>query len=686
MSELLSADFPAQPIWLKDGGEDNEYVDFLPGIRLMSGRDYILRIACDTDYNVFIGEKLAGFGQYPGYPDELIYDEIPLSPEKNGDELRICVWHSGIDSFIHVRHKAYVAFCIFESGSCIYSSGVRTPSVLSSRYVQHGRRLITPQQGPGFDMDGTSATGRARYSGLADIGPVKIRKRPVAKLVFGSPVAGKIVRFGRFRFTADASDSAEAMGEAELDVTAEKSDGSYYLFDFGSETVGFPEIRFCVSESGTAHIGWGEHIRDGMCRVGVGGRRFVFSYSFTAGDNRIMPSFRRIGCRYLQLFIPGRPGSVSAVMHPTDYPVSEKNNTYTGIRAEIYRAAVRTLRCCMHEHYEDCPWREQALYSLDSRNQMLAGYTAFENGNIEMARASLDLISKGIRPDGLLSICYPGGRDRPIPFYTLAFFIQMNEYIRFSGDVSFLNGKIAILESLMSTVLKRQRKEGFYRGLVPGWPVGEARYWNFYEWSEGLDGSVSHPEPEVDGGSEVFDAPFNAALVIALECYSEMLRRSGRDREAEERTRQAKTVKEAVDRVFKGENGLYRNYAGAVYDRTAVAGGRNVSVLTQALCVLAGIKATEKMLSVIAGNGGCGSVPATLSMACFRYDALLKTDREKYARTILREIDRDCEYMLNHGATTFWETLNGESDFGGAGSLCHGWSAMAVHYYATLLN
>ena len=25
MSELLSADFPAQPIWLKDGGEELEY-------------------------------------------------------------------------------------------------------------------------------------------------------------------------------------------------------------------------------------------------------------------------------------------------------------------------------------------------------------------------------------------------------------------------------------------------------------------------------------------------------------------------------------------------------------------------------------------------------------------------------------------------------------------------------------
>ena len=42
--------------------------------------------------------------------------------------------------------------------------------------------------------------------------------------------------------------------------------------------------------------------------------------------------------------------------------------------------------------------------------------------------------------------------------------------------------------------------------------------------------------------------------------------------------------------------------------------------------------------------------------------------------------------MLEAGATTFWETEKGESDFDNAGSLCHGWSAMPVHYYHRLLK
>ena len=41
--------------------------------------------------------------------------------------------------------------------------------------------------------------------------------------------------------------------------------------------------------------------------------------------------------------------------------------------------------------------------------------------------------------------------------------------------------------------------------------------------------------------------------------------------------------------------------------------------------------------------------------------------------------------MLDAGATTFWETELGATDFDGAGSLCHGWSAVPLyiicHYF-----
>ena len=48
---------------------------------------------------------------------------------------------------------------------------------------------------------------------------------------------------------------------------------------------------------------------------------------------------------------------------------------------------------------------------------------------------------------------------------------------------------------------------------------------------------------------------------------------------------------------------------------------------------------------------------------------------------------RDWGHMLQHGATTFWETLKGAWDFDRAGSLCHGWSAIPLYlYFASALG
>jgi hypothetical protein len=97
---------------------------------------------------------------------------------------------------------------------------------------------------------------------------------------------------------------------------------------------------------------------------------------------------------------------------------------------------------------------------------------------------------------------------------------------------------------------------------------------------------------------------------------------------------------------------------------------------------------SQEMIKIMRANGSvephANVIPATLSMNAYRYDALLKADREQYGKFILEEIDETYLYMLRNGATTFWETIKGEADFAHAGSLCHGWSAMPIYYYEIL--
>ena len=74
----------------------------------------------------------------------------------------------------------------------------------------------------------------------------------------------------------------------------------------------------------------------------------------------------------------------------------------------------------------------------------------------------------------------------------------------------------------------------------------------------------------------------------------------------------------------------------------------------------------------------------SLSMKCFKYDALLLTNKEKWRGYVLNETRKDYQKMIDVGATSVWETIDGASAFDNAGSLCHGWSAIPVYYFNVL--
>ena len=70
----------------------------------------------------------------------------------------------------------------------------------------------------------------------------------------------------------------------------------------------------------------------------------------------------------------------------------------------------------------------------------------------------------------------------------------------------------------------------------------------------------------------------------------------------------------------------------------------------------------------------------TLSMTIYKYQALIGFDKDNI-EYVLKDIDKMWGYMLFNNATTFWETIKGADDFGGAASLCHGWSAIPAYFY-----
>ena len=627
----------AKWIWTDEAPSADEYAEFYSSFRYEEGKA-LLSISADSNYAVYINGALAAFGQYADFPYDKVYDTVDISAfcQAGENHFAAVVWYYGIDTTsVYYPGNAALLFDLTVGGRTVCASSEKTFSRKSRAYAQHRKKILTGQLGLSFLYDAAREDGwkTGDLRGFSPSVPVDqnlpLRNRPCEKLVLEKPVYGVLYK---------------TVTENDL------------VFDLGVNTVGFLCIEAESEREQTLLVSYGEHLADGVVRRKIGSRDFSVEVGVRQGQTEYMNPFRRLGCKFLEVKSEAPLKNIRVSIVPTMYPVEERPRpTLTAAQNEIYGICVRTLRLCMHEHYEDCPWREQALYAMDSRNQMLCGYYAF--GETRFPRANLELMSKDDREDGLLSICYPIKMDLVIPSFSLHYFTACAEYLCYSGDEAFLREIYPKLESVLSVFLSKMKSQGDL--ILPF-----ERAWNFYEWRKGLDGdrAIDLSEP---------DLILNALLSLALQRMAEI---SGRLHIENSYGKIAEKLNASIaDRFCDTEKGLFRDRVGAV----------SYSILGNALAILCGAcedgaALCEKMLTEPS------LIPVSLSMKCFFYDALLKTDFQRYRTVILDDIERCYRPMVEYGVGTVWETELGERDFGRAGSLCHGWSALPIYYYHIL--
>lgn len=625
-------------IWLKETESVDSYGDFFSEFTYTSGKMYI-QLSADSNYALYINGAFVNSGQYADYPYYKVYDKIDITDfcKAGNNQLAITVWYYGIvGSQTYTKGNAGLRFEIYQDDTLIVFSDNSTLSRRNPNYISQNK-LITPQLGLTFFYD---ATKPEMWQTGADSSFAESREVPQDLPLYERP-----------------NKKYEICQRIES-VLVKRSQRDW-IYDLGREEVGYLTLRMKSPAKQKITVAFGEHLTDGNVRWLNNGRDFSVSILVDEGVTEYTNYFRRLGLRYLEIIsqedLEIEFASVLPCMYPLQYVKREFNNTTI---QRIYDTAVRTLELCMHEHYEDCPWREQALYALDSRNQIICGYYAFKE--YRFARASLLLLSKSIRQDGLLTICAPSDLALTIPSFSLHYFTEILEYTKYSGDKTLAQEVLPVLKTILEAFLSRMTE-----GLVPKFDGKE--HWNFYEWTEGM----ADEEHTATG----FDAALNCLLSLALQNMQKIC--DLLDIPADY-TENAQALNNRIRQVFlQKEEGLFANGAE----------GAGRSELVNALAVLCGAASPEDTKTICRALTEHSSlVETSLSTRCFKYDALLLQDKEKYSAYILEDIIRRYTKMLDAGATSFWETELGEADFWGAGSLCHGWSAMPVYYFSILLS
>jgi hypothetical protein len=696
-----------QPKWIwmpVQNQRVNQYVEFYREFEASGPVSAELLVSADTNFIAKINDIVVGTGQFTDFPDSRTFSRMTIAdaikPGKN--VLSIMVHYCGADHFSYIPGEPGLWF-LLTFGNTVIVSNEQTQYRISPNYHQGLAARITPQLGFTFEYNaGTSGNEGSDFSLHNSIKtsttsvPVE---RPLPMLTIQPRCAGTIIaqgvlrRFGAPDMTAaqliqndflsarhydelfsSSPENFSRTGEFKVTLDPKNladADGAYIVIDLHHEECGFITLELDSEEGVILDIGIGEHLGDLRVRTSVGKRNFGVRYITGKGHQLFTHYLHRYSGRYIQLHITNLKHQLTlhyAGLLPCDYPLEPKGafQCSDSLMNRIFEVSGRTMHLCMHEHYEDCPWREQALYAEDARIQALVGYYAF--GDYNFARTSINLMGRTLREDGYLELCAPSNFSMTIPFSTMTWIMSVTEYLRFSGDNKGIEHHLPRLKKFLEI-----HRSCLIDNLLPC-PIGK-RYWQFYDWASGLDGT----NMQLDDGttSPRFDAPLNLFFVLALNALAELFTVFGEEHQAEICIQQATLTKHAIHDVFWNNHiQAYQTYVG----NNAIQS--HYAELTQSLALLCHIP--EKKLAKELRNRltqlESGLVGTTLGADIYKFEAILENDDE-FAKQVKGRIISDWGKMLFEGATSFWETKKGQKDFSGAGSLCHGYSAIPPYIY-----
>lgn len=626
-------------IWFESPAKPDSYGDFYGEFMLPEVSETIIRLSCDSDYALYINGQYVASNQYADFEYYKVYDEIDVTAflKKGINSVAVTVWYFGTDSQKYCFADAGLIFEVIGSDGVLLKSDDNILSRPSPVYVAGRKKLVSYQLGFSFVYDATKEDDWLIGRGEGFKKSLTVNKnctfvvRPNKKLKLEQRKPLKELR---------------------------KWHSNYSVFaDLGEETVGLPEIEFYSPCEQKVMVTWCEELSAGNVRRYMSANDYSFEFIAKQGKNSYFNPFLRIGCRYLQIDSEFELEVDYVGVRPFLYPLEEKPDDLplSPLDRDIYNLCVKTLRLCAFEHYVDCPFREQGLYTYDSRNQMLSGYYAFKD--YDYAYSNLKLLSMDRRKDKLMSVTVPSRVALAIPAYSLYYVIQVWEYLQFSDEKTLEPSIIDKINDVISVF--HDRKSG---QLICNYKGDD--YWNFYDWSDNLNGYGANRDHDGEP-----DLNINCLYIMAYESYIKICRALNTSPVVEDDLSVMR--RRVFETYYDRDDGLLSLYSGQkIYTQ-----------FSNSLAVISGC-ALDKAAQICKMMTEGKTSECSLSMKPFYYDALLKTDG-KYADTVLAEIRKNYGYMLKYGATSVWETMESPTD---GGSFCHGWSAVPVYYYHKLLK
>lgn len=396
------------------------------------------------------------------------------------------------------------------------------------------------------------------------------------------------------------------------------------------------------------------------------------TYVVHQGLNHYSPFWFRT-FRYIRLCVDttGYPAPVSLqsfTYRATHYPLNILTNIETtdSLTRKLWDISVNTLRNCMHETYEDCPFYEQNQFAMDTRSMIL--FTYLLSRDDRLARKAIQEFYASRREDGLVETHFPcPGRSTNIPTFSLFWVLMIWDHMVHLGDEVFVRKYLGAVDDVLNYFHLRIIKN---TGLVGQF---DADSWAFVDWADGWASpdkgffGLAVPPAYYITGSATYHTLLYA---YTLGQASELCVFVGRLDTAREYLSRRDALLSAVrQHCFDASTGLFLDGPGA-----KGATSQHAQVFAVLSGCVGGEEAKELLRRAILQREEHGIVKASFAMGFYVFRAVSKAGvYEECWKTLIEPWEK----MVRHNLTTWAES---ESM---ARSDCHGWSATPMWEIAT---
>lgn len=207
----------------------------------------------------------------------------------------------------------------------------------------------------------------------------------------------------------------------------------------------------------------------------------------------------------------------------------------------VWDVALRTMRLCSHETFEDCPYYEQMQYAGDT--MITARLGMLVAGDYRLARQALLHFDWSRLPEGLTQSRYPSRLRQVIPSWSLHWITMVRDYLYCSGDLATATALLPGVRAVLDWFGRHAEADGL---------PGRLPYWNITDWCPWWPRGVV---PGADAGPTCI---ISAQYIGALDEVADLCRHAGRTAEADRYAGTADDLRRALHaRFWSKSEGLY---------------------------------------------------------------------------------------------------------------------------------